>query len=177
VRTKQVVWICLLVLVAAACSGGGDVADDSSTTATIAPASVTTLAPTPDTEGDPGVTSLATTVTTQPPELGFPTYTIVSREAGDEGDIVVVLLDQSTYESLTDIDLHNVIADVVERFSPIFEVYVVDTQAAADALLATDRTVAQEAELDQHYLARLEEGFRIVYVGPYESAGIAILGS
>ncbi|MDX2466911.1 MAG: hypothetical protein QNL12_06320, partial [Acidimicrobiia bacterium] len=118
-----------------------------------------------------------TTTTTVIPELAFPEYSIISREASDSGDVVVVLLDPTTYESLSDIDVHNVMSDLVEQFAPVFEAHVVESQAAADALFEEDPTETEQAALDRHYIARLEEGFRIVYVGPLEASGVAILGS
>ena len=101
----------------------------------------------------------------------------ISREASDNGDIVVVLLDRDTYESLSDIDLYNVMSDLVEQFAPVYEAHVVETQAAADALFVEEPTEDQQTALDNGYIARLEEGFRIVYVGPLEDSGVAILGS
>ena len=88
-----------------------------------------------------------------------------------------MLLDRTTYESLSDIDVHNVMSDLVEQFAPVFEAHIVESQAAADALFAETPTEAQLTALDNHYIARLEEGFRIVYVGPLEASGVAILGS
>ena len=35
----------------------------------------------------------------------------------------------------------------------------------------------QATELSNSYIARLEDGFRIVYVGRFEESGVAILGS
>ena len=36
---------------------------------------------------------------------------------------------------------------------------------------------AAKASLAVHYLARLEEGFRITYLGPFVTSGSAVLGS
>ncbi len=90
---------------------------------------------------------------------------------------MVVLLDDTTYESLSDIDIYNVVSDLVEQFAPVYEAHIVESQAAADAVFIEDRTEAQQTALDIGYVARLEEGFRIVYSGPLEDNGVAILGS
>jgi hypothetical protein len=178
VSFKQAILVGLTVLLIAACSGGDDAAEETSSTAPAAP-TITTLTPT---EGgtevaEAAVTTTTTTTTTEAPELSFPEYRIVSREATENGDIVVVLLDPSTYESLSDLDVHNVMSDLVEQFAPVFEAHVVETQAAADALFVESPTEEQQAELDNRYIARLEEGFRIVYVGRFEGIGDTILGS
>jgi len=91
------------------------------------------------------------------------------------GDIVVVLLDTDTYESLSDLDIHNVMSDLVEEHAPVYQAHIVESEAAADALFVDEPTEAEQNALDNHYLARLEEGFRIVYVGPLEDSCIAIL--
>lgn len=108
----------------------------------------------------------------------FPEYTIYSRDPGEAGDTVVVLLDPDSYDSLTDIDLANVLADVVDRFPPaILTAYVVDDEAAAEAVLLASPTEADLELLDRHYFVRLEEGFRMVFAGPFSDTPIAILGS
>jgi hypothetical protein len=90
---------------------------------------------------------------------------------------VVLLLDPASYTSLSDLDLYDVIADAVDRFPPIFEAHVVDSQAAASAVLVDEPDEDQQTALETHYLARLEDGFRIVYLGPFDGTDDAILGS
>lgn len=176
---KQVTLVGLAVFLIAACSGD-DEADDSTTTVTGDSGTITTLSTgggdTESTAADTATTT-TTTTTTEAPELTFPEYQIISREASDDGDIVVVLLDPTTYESLSDIDIHNVMSDLVEQFSPVFEAHIVETQAAADALFVENPSEDQQTALANDYIARLEEGFRIVYVGRFEESGVAILGS
>lgn len=178
VSYKQAMTMGLAVLLVASCSGDDDVADETSSTI-VSDSTITTLAAT---EGGTEVAAADTatttsTTTTEAPELSFPEYRIVSREVTDDGDVVVVLLDPSTYESLSDIDVHNVMSDLVEQFAPVYEAHIVETQAAADALFVEEPTEEQQTALDNAYIARLEEGFRIVYVGPLEASGVAILGS
>lgn len=166
-----------LVLVAS-CSGDEEPAEEALTVTTTA-APITTLGDTADTSSSAAAqtSSTTTTTTTVQPPLGFPEYSIISREASEDGDIVVVLLDRTTYESLSDIDVYNVMSDLVEQFAPVYEAHIVESQAAADAVFVEDRTEAQQTALDNGYVARLEEGFRIVYSGPLEDNGVAILGS
>ena len=177
VSFKQAFAVGMAVLLVASCSGGDDAEDETTTSTTVA-ATITTLA-----TGDDGTpvasadTTTTTTTTTEAPELSFPEYRIISREATDNGDIVVVLLDPTTYESLSDLDIHNVMSDLVEQFAPVFEAHVVETQAAADALFVEEPTEEQATALANDYIARLEEGFRIVYVGRFSDIEMAILGS
>lgn len=128
----------------------------------------------------PSTTTSSTTTTTLPPiRIGsFPEYRIVFRgEAAGPGDSVVVLLDPTSYDQLSDLDLYNVVVDVVEEFPPIYEAYVIDDEIAYEAVLAETPTAEQRRLLDMHYLARLEEGFRVVYLGPYADSGSSVLGS
>lgn len=166
-----------LVLVAAACSGDG--ADETTTTVTTTATPVTSLGAAgttaPPATTSPPQTSVTTTEAGAP--VSFPDYTIVAREPEAAGDTVVVLLDTESYDSLTDIDLANVLADVVERFPPILTAYVVDDAAAAEIVLSTEPTEAELEVLGRHYLVRLEEGFRMVFAGPFADTPVAILGS
>jgi hypothetical protein len=95
----------------------------------------------------------------------------------ETGDTVVLLLDPASYTSLSDLDLYDVIADAADRFPPIFEAHVVDSPEAADAVLLEEPDEDQVGILSVNYLARLEDGFRIVYLGPFEESGTAVLGS
>lgn len=169
----------LVVFLIAACSGD-DESDGSTTTSVGDSGTITSLSPAAgDTESAPAATTTTstTTTTTEAPELTFPEYKIISRETGDDGDVVVVLLDPTTYESLSDIDIYNVMSDLVEQFSPVYEAYIVETQAAADALFVEEPTEDEAAALSAAYIARLEEGFRIVYVGRFEDSGVELLAS
>ena len=107
----------------------------------------------------------------------MPAYTILSREVGEEGDTVVVLLDKESYLSLSDIDLANVLTDLVDRFPPILTAHVIDDEAVAEAVLADEATEEEQALLDIHHLVRLEDGFRMVFLGPFADLPIAIIGS
>ncbi len=166
-----------ILLFGAACNRGADT-DSSTTTSTS-----DTVATTPVTAGSSATTSPpvaapeSTTTTSEAPVLGIPEYRIVSRVAGDGGDIVVVLLDPTSYNELTDVDLQNVVGDVVEQFPPILEAHVVDSADAVEAVLAENPTPEQLALLDEHYFVRFEEGFRMVFVGQFDAVGDVILGS
>jgi len=171
--------IVAVALTAGACSGDGS--DESSTTAgsSTTGGSVTSLAATGSTVTSTTVPSstAVTSTTTSAPDPEFPDYTVVSRQEGDAGDTVVVLLDPASYETLTDIDLVNVLADVVDRFPPILTAYVIDNPAVAEAVLSPTPTPDEQELLGRHYLVRLEQGFRMVFAGPFESTPTAILGS
>jgi hypothetical protein len=153
------------VVVAAGCSLVGD--DTTTTTATTLPETTTTV---------PATTTTATTLAPLS-EPSFPSYSIVTRIEDATGDTVVVLLDPSSYTLLSDVDLHDVIADVVDRFPPIVEAHVVDSPEAAGLVLVEEPTDEELQILSEHYFLRLEEGFRIVYVGPFAELGTSVLGS
>lgn len=181
VSFKQAVLVGAMVVLAASCSGD-DEGDDQSLTTTTTGSTITTLSDSgaAGTEDAAATTTVTTsTTTTTVAELTFPQYQIVSREATDTGDVVIVLLDTSSYESLSDLDIHNVMSDLVELYAPVYEAHIVESQAAVDVLLLAEGelTTEQQAELDANYIARLEEGFRIVYVGRFEDVPVAILGS
>jgi hypothetical protein len=179
VRFKQAIVVGVVTLLVASCSGG-DEADEQALTNTSEAAPISTLSgsdPAGSTASSEQTTTTTVAPTTTTSELSFPRYQIVSRETTESGDVVVVLLDKSSYESLSDIDIHNVMSDLVEQFAPVYEAHVVESQAAADAVLVDEPTAEQQAELDANYIARLEEGFRIVYVGRFADSGVAILGS
>lgn len=108
----------------------------------------------------------------------MPPYTIVERIEDEEGVTAVILLDPTSYDSLTDIDLQNIVEDAVDRFR-VYVAHIVDSQAAADVVLAEaiEPTSDGQALLAEHYLVRLEEGFRLVFEGPFSSEGTVILGS
>ncbi len=173
-----------IALMLTACSG-----DDGQDTTTSLGDAVTTLAPAPNT---PGTTSSSVTATTEaPPDettltstsgppLGLPMYEIAFRsDGGDSGDTVVVLLDPASYTSLSDIDLQDVIRDVYDQFPPVAIAHVVDAEQAVTLVVAEPNSLTEEevTYLDQHYFARLEDGIRIIYVGPFDQYPIAILGS
>lgn len=90
---------------------------------------------------------------------------------------MILLLDPASYTSLSDLDLYDVIADAVDRFPPIFEAHVVDSQDAVSVVLVEEPDEDQQETLEMHYLVRLEDGFRIVYLGPFEESDDAVLGS
>ena len=170
----------VILLAAAACSGSGG--EESTTTVAVdgitattggTDGSSSTSATTATTEAG---TSTTTTTTTLAPPTDIPDYSIESRTAGTGGDTVVILLPAGTY---SDVDLENIVVDVVDRFAPVVTVHVVDDTAAVPLVLEPEGTLAA-AELTllaQHYFVRLEEGFRLVYQGPFETVGEVILGS
>lgn len=123
-------------------------------------------------------TTSTTTTTAALQELGPPSYRIVQRiETEDPGDTVVVLLDPTSYNSLTDIDLFDVIAEVVDLFPPVSVIHIVDDPEAANVVANPDASNAEIQAIQDNYLARLDNGFKITYLGPFASSGTAVLGS
>jgi hypothetical protein len=161
-----VVGVAVAVLVVA-CQGTAD------TTTTTAGSSLLTLPP-PTTPP----TSVTTTSLAPVEQLSSPQYQIVQRTVSEgSGDTVVVLLDTSSYGTLTDIDLEDLIADVVVRFPPITTVHVIDDAAAANVVGNPDASDAQIEVISDHYLARLDDGFSITFLGPFATSGSSVLGS
>ncbi len=164
-----------LAALAAGCSG-----DDGDTTTTLAGGVGGTVTSLPDAASGGASTTVApgaVTTTIVLAEPVIPTWTIASSEEGDDGSTIVVVLDPASYDSLTDIDLQNVIAEVVDSEDPVLVAHVVDDPAVAGMVLLDDTTPAQNRRLDRHYLARLEDGFRIVFLGPFADTAAVVLGS
>ena len=153
-------------------SSGSDVTTSSTTDAP-----VTTMPASQDSQ------SVAESTTTSAPLksiLSAPEYKIVDRIEGEgegEGDTVIVLLDPATYVSLTDLDLYDLIAEIVELFPPVAVVHVVDDAVAANVVGNPDASEADREGVAMNYLARLDNGFNITYLGPFASSGTAVLGS
>jgi hypothetical protein len=123
-------------------------------------------------------TTSTTTTTTPLQELSAPEYQIVRRIPGDGvGDELVILVDPSSYETLTDIDIQDLFAEVVELFPPVWTAHLVDDPGAVDVVIDPDATTAERAAVEDNYFARLEKGFEITYLGPFSDAGSGVLGS
>jgi len=173
---RRALLISMIVAIAAlsvACTSS----DSDATTSSTTDAPVTTMAVSQDSQPDTD----STTTTAQPKSiLTAPEYKIVDRIQGEgegEGDTVIVLLDPATYDSLTDLDLYDLIAEIVELFPPVAVVHVVDDEPAANVVGDPDASEADREAVAMNYLARLDNGFNITYLGPFASSGTAVLGS
>ncbi len=164
--------IVVIALVGVACNSSGT--SDSSTPST-SPPLTTLVSPGSTADGDG-----STTTPTEPPKtvLTAPEYRIVERIDGEgTGDTVIVLLDPGSYDSLSTLDLYDLIAEVVELFPPVGVLHVVDDAAAANVVSNPDASEAERQATAGNYLARLEKGFQITYLGPFATSGTAVLGS
>lgn len=177
------VLIAAFVLVVAACSGGDG---EASTTTTAADGGTVTSLGAAGGEGGSGgtdttVAASADSATTTTAAAGgnppVPVFEILERQPGEDGDTVIVLLDPSSYTSLNDIDLRNVIAEVVDDFPPVYEAHIIDDERAAPLLSKDDLTAEEQQLLDNYYLAHLDEGFRITFEGPFSDVAATVLGS
>ncbi len=139
------------------------------------PSSVSTTEP----EDAPGTPVTVTTDLVRPGDFlpDEPTYEVVGRTAGESGDILIVLVDPDSATQVSDIDLHGIIAEVYDLFPPVIEAHVVDDPEAAELALREGPEAVALSTLADHYVARLEDGFRIVYLGSYEEYGTTTLGS
>lgn len=175
---RYVLLAVVVTLITTACNRD----ESGNTTTTLGAITTTTAVPTtqfPTTSVSTPAPTTSTTSSTSTTRAAIPEpeWTIVERIEGDDGATVVVLLDPESYERLTDIDIQNIIEDVIELFPPILEVHVVDSQEAADVVLSEVIDTDDVLILSTHYFARLEEGFRIVYEGPFSDFGVVVLGS
>jgi hypothetical protein len=172
--------IALTILVGAAVLAGcsGDDGDTTTTAGDGSAAPLTTLAGGEDGATGSTVAGGATTTTIDLGDPVIPEWEVVSQSDGDDGATLVVVLDPESYQSLTDIDLQNVVADVVEtEEGDVAVVHLVDDAEVAEFVEEADPTRAQQRQLDIHYLARLEDGFRIVFLGPFSDTAPVVLGS
>jgi hypothetical protein len=164
--------IVAVALVAAACTSNS--APESTTSSSLTPLTTSGAVVLPS----PTVVETTTTTTVLLSTLTPPEYAIVSRiETDAPGDTVVVLLDAESYTSLTDLDLYDIIAEVVDLFPPISALHIVDDVAAVDIVADPESTTAEIALIGDNYLVRLADGFKITYLGPFTASGTAILGS
>ncbi|MEE8330412.1 MAG: hypothetical protein V3R84_01420 [Acidimicrobiia bacterium] len=156
---------CLAVVSACGDSSGAT----TTTQTTTAPPVVTTTPATVTADNTPSTTSAATPTTG--PGFSFPEFTIVERT---DDDVLVVAIPAGTY---TDIDLQNLVGEMVERFPPVNGLHIIDDTAVTQLVLADSVSAEEQALLDLHYFLRLEDGFRMVYLGPFAEVGEVILGS
>ena len=175
-RTRIALAVVIGAALLAGCSG-----DDGETTTTAGDGSAAPITTLAGSENGATGSTVAAGETTTTRDLGdpvVPEWEVVSRSDGADGATLVVLLDPESYQSLTDIDLQNVIADVVDtEEEDVLVIHVVDDPEVAEYVESEDPTRAQQRQLDIHYLARLEDGFRIVFLGPFSDTGSVVLGS
>jgi len=170
IAPRRLVLVMCLALFIAACQNGSD-----ASTSTTSDSVLLTLPP----QTTP-TTSLPTATTSPEPiiELSAPRYQIVQRTPGEGvGDEVVVLLDPTSYEALTDIDIQDLISEVVDLLPPIAIAHIVDDPTAANVVGNPDASAAEIASIQDHYFARLDNGFEITFLGPFASSGSNVLGS
>ena len=118
----------------------------------------------------------STTTTVEGPML--PAYDIAHRSPGDNGDLLVVVL-EDVDDGITDHDLEQVILDVVDTFGPVAEAHVIDDVSVLDLVLAdpADLSDEQKADLEAHYLLRLVDGTSVSFQGPFEDVPGYEIGS
>jgi len=114
----------------------------------------------------PAISSPSTTVAVRE----MPSFRVVEQIPSDEGEVIVILLDAGDHD---DVDIENLMSHVVDEYGPAVA-YVVDDEAAVALVLAGETSGAVLAE---HYLARLEDGNRVVYMGPLAEFGWYLVGS
>ncbi|MDH3730114.1 MAG: hypothetical protein OES13_03150 [Acidimicrobiia bacterium] len=159
---------CLAMVAACSDSSGTTTSPPTTTEATVG---TTTPAPTTSDGNDPNTVETTVAPATTAPGFSFPEFTIVERT---EDDVLVVAVPPGTY---TDLDLQNLVGEMVERFAPVNGLHIIDDLAATQLVLADSVSAEEQALLDLHYFLRLEDGFRMVYLGPFAEVGEVILGS
>lgn len=174
----RVLMIGLLVLALAACTQESEDTEltittttTTTTTTTAAQAATTTAPVEPETDEDGGDESEATT------QVGMAVegYDIAVRSSTPEGEVLHVVIEPGTY---TDIDLENFIVTTLDE-RDLAELHVYDDRDAVDAALidAEDRTEAEQALVDDHYLVSFADGNVITFRGPFADVGAVRIGS
>lgn len=172
----RVLMIGLLVLALAACTQESEDTELTITTTTTSATTTSTVATTtepaePETDDESGADESQTT------QVGMAVegYDIAVRSSTPEGEVLHVVIDPGTY---TDIDLENfVVATLDERDLAEFHVY--DDRDAVDAALvdADERSEAEQALVDDHYLVSFTDGNVITFRGPFADVGAVRIGS
>jgi hypothetical protein len=189
---RMCIALLVVAMMAAACSGDGG--DDTSipTSGSGATATLDTLTPPVLTETTVTSVGMSTSTTepattTVPGSATLPPYSIEARRTAAAGDTVLVLVPPGSY---SDLDLEDIMRDVVERFAPIATAHVVDSldfdadglddpAASVLTVVGAEAAVTPDEALFRadHYFVRLEEGFRMVFQGPFQANPPIILGS
>jgi hypothetical protein len=177
-RIRILIPFLIALLAAAACSGD----DESTTTLTDEASATSTSLLSGDTSGDvdgvdtQGDEGDSTTTTLEVAAL--PTYEIVHRSPGDNGDLLVIVLDDVS-SGVTDHDLEQLILDVVDTFGPVAEAHVIDDASVLELVLAdpADLTDDQKADLEAHYLLKLVDGTSVSFEGPFQDVPGYEIGS
>lgn len=135
--------------------------------------------PTLTTTGSNTTTSVTTQTTTSSTTTGteattttagsLPNYSVV---AGGSGAPLVLLVEPGTY---SDIDLRNVVDDAIGQFGPS-DLFIVDSQEAADLVTVENPTAEQQQILDAHEFVKVV-GDQLEFLGPYASSGTVTIGS
>ncbi len=158
----------LALTVLAACSNDDPTLSTAATDTSLE--SVTTVAAAPDTTRPRGGSNRTTSTSIREPiEIS---YDIRHREPSDSGDRLVVLIEPGDY---TEIDLSNLVLDIVEENEPVDQLDVVDSQGALNAVIRNPDGLTRQQT--RHYVLRLENGNRVVFLGPYSDLGSFIIGS
>lgn len=171
-QRRILLWVTAVaaVFVLAACTSSSD----DTTTTTAEPVTTSTIT----VEESTTTTVADTTTTSQINQLTPPEYEIVQRQPLEEGgDEVVVLLDPASYQSLTDLDIYDIIAEVVDDYPPVSIMHVADSPEAAIVLGNPESSSSDIDSIEDNYLARLDNGTDVTYLGPFASSGEAVLGS
>lgn len=138
--------------------------------------------PSPQPQVAPTTRALTLPVTTAAPEDSEPAttapevaplligYEVRYQAPGENGDVVVALIDPGLY---TDIDLQTLLEDIVTETNA-GTVHLIDSADITEAVAAGK--VLDEA-LAVHYLAILKNGSEITFLGPFAEYGGIVIGS
>ncbi len=144
------------------CTGDDDTVDLTTTTTRAATTASTTMG-TSTSLADAEEPVSTTTIPGEP----VTEFDAVVTNAAEGGDRLWVLIPPGNYRP---VDLENFVLDFLEaREEPLLELHVYDDRPALEAgrVDAADRTAAEQALVDGHYLISVTEGTRVEFQGPY----------
>ncbi len=175
---RRVLLLTALLLLVSACNRGAE--PELTVPPTAPPPTVAEDAPeSPDStssDSSPTTEAPAEPADTAPPAIEITDFEVAVATTVDEGEVRWLVIPPEDY---TDRDLEQFVLDRVDAEEGLWELYVVDDQAAVAALRVepSSRTDAEEQLVDDHFLISLTEGNVVSFHGPFADVPSFVVGS
>ncbi len=160
---KRAIALALIVAIVGFGCTGDEGTVELTTTTTLASTIPSTTTTSTQVSGGAGDQSSTTTT----PGESVTDFDVVVTNAAEGGDRLWVVVPPGNYSP---VDLENFVLDILEeREEPLLELHVYDDRVGLDAgrVDEADRTAAEQALVDRHYLISVTEGTRVEFHGPY----------